>query len=328
MLGIDVSKATLSTTLLDQTDGRVQWALEVPNTPAGVQTLLERAPDHSAWVLEPTGSYSTAVARQARDAGRTVLLAPPRRAKAFLTSLHPRAKTDRLDSVGLARSARAVPLRPYPLKAEPTAQIDQLLAARKGLSHSRTRLHQQCKALPAAKEALAGAVADLDARVRALDAEIARLRAAALPTARLLLTVPGIGPVTATAMASVLTSKTFTHSDQLVAYLGLDIRVHESGTRHGRGVLSKQGDAELRRLLYLCAQSTLRARKGDNPFAHQYAREQEKGMSTTAALNAVARKLARTCWSLHRYHSPYDPARVNHQRPSGLKAPPPLDAEP
>src|SRR5262249_5839235 len=100
----------------------------------------------------------------------------------------------------------------------------------------------------------------------------------------------------------------FSHPDQFVAYLGLDVQVADSGTRRGQRRLSKHGNAELRRLLYLCAQATLRAK--NSPFAAQYARERAKGLSATASLCVVARKLARTCWSLHRHQTPYDSTRV------------------
>jgi transposase len=327
MLGIDVSKASLATTLLDERDGRRCWALVVPNTPAGVQELLHRTPAASPWVLEPTGHYSGTVARQAPAAGRTVLLAPSRRAKAFLAAVRPRAKTDRLDSEGLARYARAVALRPYPLKAPAMEQIDQVLAARKGLSQSLARLRQQRASLPAAVAVLDGAITDLGARLTALDRQIATARQAARPTAALLLSVPGIGPVTAAAVASCLASKDFTHPDQFVAYIGLDVRVRDSGTRRGRRALSKQGAAELRRLLFLCAQANLRRRDAGSPFKAQYERERAKGLSSTAALNAVARKLARTCWSLHRYRTTYDPTRVNRQPPTPRSVPS-LDSQP
>lgn len=327
MLGIDVSKATLATTLLDEGDGRARWALTVPNTPAGVQLLLERTPTASAWVLEPTGRYSGAVARQAHAAGRRVLMAPSRRAKAFLAAVRPRAKTDRLDSVGLAQYARAVALRAYPLKAPAMEDLDQLLAARKGLSQSLSRLRQQRASLPAAAEALDGAITDLNARLAALDRRLRTQRRGVVPTAAALETVPGIGPVTATAVASCLQSKAFAHPDHFVAYIGLDVRVRDSGTRRGRRALSKQGAAELRRLLYLCAQATLRSRDPQNPFTRQYARERAKGLSSTAALNAVARKLARTCWSLHRYGTAYDPTRVTRQ-PAPPSRDRPLDHQP
>jgi transposase len=124
--------------------------------------------------------------------------------------------------------------------------------------------------------------------------------------------VPGIGPVIAATLVSRLTARSFSHSDQFVAYCGLDIRVRQSGQKSGQLGLSKQGEAELRRLLFLAAQASLRA-KG-SPFKAQYERERTKGLSSTAALCAVARKIARLSWSLVAHATAYDPERVYQQR--------------
>ena len=137
--------------------------------------------------------------------------------------------------------------------------------------------------------------------------------------------VPGIGPVTAVAVAACLTTKQFDHPDRFVAYIGLDVRVRDSGQRRGQRTLSHQGDAELRRLLYLCALANVRARDPANPFKVQYARERAKGLATTAALCAVARKLARVCWSLAAHGTQYEATRVHHQ-PTGETIPRNLEA--
>lgn len=311
MLGLDVSKATLAGTLVEARSRRVLWEQTVPNTADGVQHLLAASPPACPWVLEPTGSWSAPVARQAQAAGRQVLLAPPKQAKAFLAAVQARAKTDRLDSRGLALYALAVPLRPYPLKSAPVEHLDQLLAARTGLVRSLTSLRQQRAALPAAAGPLEGAIAAVEAQRKALDRQIAAHTRAHLPAAAALQRVPGIGPVTAAAVASCLTAKQFAHPDQFVAYVGMDVRVRDSGRRRGQRALTKQGHAELRRLLYVCAQASLRARH--SPFKAQYERERAKGLATTAALCAVARKLARVCWSLHRHGTPFDATRVYQQ---------------
>ncbi len=115
----------------------------------------------------------------------------------------------------------------------------------------------------------------------------------------------------ASTLVSRLTSRSFGHSDQFVAYCSLDVRVRQSGKKSGQLGLSKQGEAELRRLLYLAAQASLRAK--DSPFNAQYERERAKGLSSTAALCAVARKLARLAWSFVHHGSPYNPERVYQQ---------------
>jgi len=312
MLGLDVSKETLAVALLDPATRKPRWEAEVPNTPAAVAQLLAKVAPECPWVLEPTGRYSVAVAKQARAAGRRVLLAPPRKAKAFLASLQSRAKTDRLDARGLGLYALAADLPPYPLKSEAVERLTQLLTARRGLSLSLASLQQRIVELPHAAAVLKAAVADLRASMHALDRQLAAARRE-LPLAGRLQKVHGVGPVTATAVAACLTSKHFEKPEAFVAYVGLDVAVRSSGKRKGEWGLTKQGDAELRRLLYLCAQSSLRAQ--GSPFGAQYEREQAKGMSKTAALCAVARKLAKLCWSLaHHPAASYDPARVYSQK--------------
>jgi transposase len=317
MLGIDVSKDTLHCTLLDPASRQIKWSRTFPNTPVGHKKLLRLTEPECAWALEPTGSYSTQVVKVARAAGRDVRLAEPRRTKKFLQSQAPRAKCDRLDSVGLGLYALCCELPLYPLKSEKVEQLDQLLKARKGLGLALQQLQAQERALPHAKAALEPAIASLQAQQKHLDQEIKVLTQSASSPAfscvQELQRVPGIGPVTAATLASRLVDRSFARSDAFVAYCGLDVTVRQSGHKHGNAGLSKHGDAELRRLLYLAAQSNLRSK--NSPFKAHYDREKAKGLSSTAALCAVARKMARLCWSLVHHKQTYDPQRVYQQNP-------------
>lgn len=315
MLGIDVSSQVLTTALCLDPQQKPCWEREVPNSPSGIDQLLALTPKGVPWVVEPTGSYSLLVVQRAQAAGRKVLLAPPRQAKAFLCSVSPRAKTDRLDGRGLALFGHSRPLAPFRLKSENVDQLDQLLSARRGLARARTSLHLQASALPRAKDALLPSIRALEEQLRALDKQIASLAKSDPDFVMVakLKKVPGIGPVTAAALVSRLHAKQFSHPDQFVAYLGLDVRIRQSGRRRGEIGLTKQGDAELRRLLYVCAQATLRSK--DNPFKTQYHKERAKGLPTTGALCAVARKLAHVCWSLHKHQAEYDSDRVGKSKP-------------
>jgi transposase len=323
MLGIDTSKATLQCALRDPVTRSILWEASFSNTPAGVSSLLNKTPAEAPWVIEPTGRYSTGVVIQAQHAGRCVLLAPPRKAKSFLASLQSRAKTDKLDSKGLALYGLSQPLSPYPVKEAAVEKIDQLLSARKGLSNSASRLQLQANELPQAKEMLLAAISDLKSRIKALDKLLAQSteQEPKMAVAKQMRRVPGIGAVTAMAVTSRLTAKAFAHPDQFVAYIGLDIDIRQSGNKKGTRGLTHQGDAELRRLLYCCAQSSLRAK--DSPFKAQYERERAKGLSSTAALCSVARKMAKLCWSLHKHNAVYDPDRVYQapKRPDDVSAP-------
>lgn len=103
-----------------------------------------------------------------------------------------------------------------------------------------------------------------------------------------------------------------------MAYCGLDVRIQASGKKHGQLGLSKQREAELRRLLFLAAQASLRAK--NSSFREQYEHERAKDLSSTIALCAVARKMARLCWSIVIYGSFYNPNRV-YQTPTRPKQP-------
>jgi len=352
MLGVDVGKQELHGTWRDPETRRIRWQGAVPNTDVGIRQLLRRAPGAPV-VVEPTGRYGEPLIRAAQAAGREVLLAAPRKARAFLWSEQPRAKTDRVDSAGLALYGLTGRLRPYQLPSPAVDQVKQLLAARRGLSQSLTSLRQQRASLPLAADVLTPAIIALEQQIAALDRQMKRAlestpepdpqralaaAAAADPpagpdpapqghslatAAAALAAVPGIGPVTAAALSACLLDKQFTHSDQFVAYVGLDLRVSQSGRRRGEFGLSKHGDAELRRLLYLAALSAGNSTR-DRTFAERYEREQAKGLAKTAALNAVARKLAKVAWSMVTHGTLYDPKRVDTQPADDN----PLDSQP
>jgi transposase len=316
MLGIDVSKHTLACALLDPQTRQFQWQKQFPNTEAGIRQLLERVAPDVPWVLEPTGRYSLLAVRLARAAGRQVLMAQPREAQFYLKSRQSRAKTDRLDSRGLALYALSEPLPLFPLKSDLVERLDQLLAARKGLAQAQAMLLQQLRELTHAAACLEAALTALRAEQKELDRQIAELTRATeeFKAVAELQDVPGIGPVTAASVVSRLRSRSFARGGQFVAYVGLDIRVLQSGKRQGQRGLTKKGDAELRRLLFLCARASLRS--PDGPFREQYQRELAKGLSKTAATCVIARKIARMCWSMVKHDTRYDPLRVYSQPPT------------
>jgi transposase len=311
MVGIDVSKHTLVCAVTDD-ETRVPLARgEFANNVEGVRELLRWAPAQATFVLEPTGRYSLLAVEEVTATGRIALLAPPREAKYFNRSVNSRAKTDPIDSFGLALFGLSRNLRPFSSMSDTQDQLTQLLSARRLMSHSVARMVQQRAELPLARAALGSAIADMKRQVLSLDREISRLTADApdLRCARDLQRVHGVGAVSAAAMATRLGSRGFVSADQFVAFVGLDVRIVQSGKRKGDLGLTKQGDAELRRLLYCCAMAAIRT--SGSPFRAQYEREMAKQkMTRTAALCAVARKIARVCWAIHTRQVPYDPARV------------------
>jgi transposase len=325
VLGIDVAKAELVAALVEPLTEKTRWTRTVPNTPAGVQQLLRHTTPEMPWVVEPTGRYSELVVTLGLAAARPVLMAQPKKALRFLQSENDRVKSDRVDARGLGLYGLNRPLRAFRVKSDTVVQLEQLQAARKGLALAIQRLTLQAQSLPLAAAGLHTAIADLERQKQEFDTQIAALLAE--PEQRALTTrlqaIPGIGPVTSAALVACLRDRDFGDSDALVAYVGFAVAVRESGKWRGKRKLTKHGDAELRRLLYLAARSNLRSK--DSPFRAQYERERAKGLSSTAALCAVARKLLRLCWSLWKHETDYDPARVYQppQERSGRAVPGP-----
>lgn len=145
------------------------------------------------------------------------------------------------------------------------------------------------------REDLFSMMSELDAKIILLDAAVATA-AEQDEGARLLMTQPGVGPITS--MAFVLTMgdvSRFKRGKQVASYLGLIPREYSSGGHQRLGSISKQGNSFLRMLLVEAAQSVVRY---DESFRNEYLHRchgKPKGVAKVAA----ARKLAiRLYWML------------------------------
>ena len=106
-------------------------------------------------------------------------------------------------------------------------------------------------------QVLIGTLTQLEAQIRKLDAEIARC-AQDNEVARRLMTVPGIGPLIATAIATLAPPpETFRKGRDFAAWLGLVLRQHSTGGKQRRGATTKMGERSLRRLLIIGANSVI-----------------------------------------------------------------------
>jgi transposase len=104
---------------------------------------------------------------------------------------------------------------------------------------------------------LVAALAHLEAEIVKLDAEIAR-RAKENEVARRLMTVPGIGPLIATAIAVLAPPpETFRKARDFAAWLGLTPRQHSTGGKQRLGATTRMGERSLRRLLIIGANSVI-----------------------------------------------------------------------
>lgn len=101
-------------------------------------------------------------------------------------------------------------------------------------------------------------LADLDKQIAVLDREIAR-RAKEDEAARRLMTIPGIGPIAATAIIALAPPvETFRKGRDFAAWLGLAPRQHSTGGKQRLGSISKMGERTIRRLLIIGGSSMVR----------------------------------------------------------------------
>lgn len=141
-------------------------------------------------------------------------------------------------------------------------------------------------------------LADLDKRISDLDKEIAR-RAREDEVARRLMTIPGIGPITATAIAAIAPpAETFARGRDFAAWLGLVPRQASTGGKQKLGSITRMGERTLRRLLIIGSsavvlQASRRGAPAGSWLEGMLARKPR--MLVTVAL---ANKMARTVWAL------------------------------
>ena len=119
--------------------------------------------------------------------------------------------------------------------------------------------------------------------------------------------IDGIGELTATALVMAFLRGDFQNSDAFVAFLGLDVRVRDSGKLKGKRRLTKQGDTEVRRLLHCSAMSGAR----HPTWKAFYQRYRDRGLKTTQALVILARKLARVAFALMKHQENYCAPRLS-----------------
>jgi len=141
-------------------------------------------------------------------------------------------------------------------------------------------------------------ISALDEKIGELDRQI-RQRASKDETIRRLTTIPGIGPICATALETMAPPpETFSKGRDFAAWLGLTPRQNSSGGKERLGRTSKMGQRDLRRLLIIGAMAVVRwaARKGA-PAGSWLARMLERKPRMLVAV-ALANKMARIAWSL------------------------------
>ncbi|MBV9059702.1 MAG: IS110 family transposase [Pseudonocardiales bacterium] len=322
--------------------GVVRQAGRFATTPAEVRAFAQGLGPADEVALEVTGNTWAIATVLASRAGR-VVVSNPAKTRAIAEA---KVKTDKVDAEILAQLLAADYLPAVWLPDAATSALRRQVLRRTQLVRQRTRLKNQVHAIlhrnliprcPAADlfghkgrawlveqdlppDEQAAAVAllrQLDfhgEELRLLDTELGQV-GLDRPEVLRLMSVPGIDATVALSIVATVGDFTrFRTPEKLVAYLGLNPRVRQSGghpARHGR--ITKTGAAHARGMLVEAAWS---ASKAAGPLRAFYQRVQaRRGMQIAAV--ATARKLAVLCWHLIIKGEDYafaQPSLVAHKR--------------
>lgn len=153
-------------------------------------------------------------------------------------------------------------------------------------------------------------IATYDRFIEGLEADMVRYLEQ-VPYSHVILSLKGIGPVTAAGLIGEVGDFTkFSTISEVMKLAGLDLYEVSSGKHRGKRRISKRGRPLLRKLLYFAALSAVR--KGG--VMHEwYQRAMNRGMIKTKALVAVARKLLAIIFALVRDHSMYRENYMQHK---------------
>src|ERR1043165_4971642 len=262
-VGVDVSAKKLDVAYRDGSGRAVRQVFdnERVHHAALVRHLKKRAGRvRVRVVLESTGVYGLDVALALDRAGHEVMGVNPRASANFAKARMQRSKTDRLDEVMLLQSGEQMAFAPWqaplPTHLEMRTISRRVDALMRTIRDEKNRMHAATYI-----EGSAVVRRSIQATLRALEKQVAELRAAALELIRsevrlarryeLLLSVKGIGQISAIAILSELAMLPLDMTDrQWVAHAGLDPREVESGTSLRLPPrISKRGNKYLRAAL-------------------------------------------------------------------------------
>ena len=338
-IAVDVAKNVFQVGISDR-PGRVRKAERLQR--AQFLPFLAAQPA-STVVMEACGS-SQYWARRIEELGHRVVLLPAHLVRPYVRG----NKTDRTDVKGILEAFRNEDIRPVPIKssahqaltalhrlrsawvAERTARLNTIrgllrevgifipLGSRKVIPEVWAHLEDADSSIPeAVRPCLAEAceeVRDIERRIELAERQLEAL-AEQTPAVARMLTVPGIGLISATALfAFVVNVHRFPSARHLASYLGLTPRERSSGNTRRLGAISKRGDVYLRTLLIHGARSVLARAKQSEPARRDRLRDWAAKVDKTRGHNkaavALANKMARMVWAVWHHDRDYEPAPI------------------
>jgi transposase len=321
LIGIDTSKAVFTLHCVDAAGRPVQ---QINLRRAQMIPFFRKVPPTEI-AMEACGS-SHHWARELTALGHAVRLIPPQYVKPFVK----RAKNDRNDAAAICEAAGRPGMRFVPVKSAEQQAQGMVLKVRDTLIGQRTQLvntlrghaaefgviaargisqigplleaiEAETAIPPAAREMLTL----LGREIEHLDAKLAEIQVKLTamhknnPHSQLLATIPGVGVVTALALAVEIDPAAFKSGRHLAAWIGLTPKEHSTGGKQRMGGISRAGNERLRQLLVVGATAVIKvATRPGNKLATEWLLKLLERRPRKLAAVALANKMARTVWSM------------------------------
>lgn len=323
MIGIDIAKHVFQ---LHATDASGRPVLQKRVRRQALLDVLRKIP--TCTVVMEACATAHHWAREIAAIGHEVKLIAPQYVKPFVKT----NKNDAADAEAICEAASRPTMRFVPVKSQKQQSLTMLHKVRDLLIRQRSSvavalrahlaefgfisakgIHNGMKAAQSVSEdeyarlprlvkeiveVLHCQLQDLDGRVKVLDSRILAWHKDS-PMSRRLATIPGVGPIIATALiAMVGDPKQFKSGRQLAAWIGLVPRQNSSGGKDRLGPISKRGNPYLRRLLVIGNRSTLRWVRSRPAVGSPWLASllERKPINVVAA--AMANKTARIAWAI------------------------------
>jgi transposase len=273
------------------------------------------------------------MARQLARYGHDVKLISPQFVRPFVKS----NKNDFVDAEAICEAASRPSMRFVTPKNEAQQTLSALHRVRESLVHDRTKASNQIHAfllefgvsLPVGQAAirrlpallaeqdlpprLVQILERLQAHFRYLDEQIAGIEKELTiqlsndDLGQRLMTVPGIGPITASVLATEMgDGKQYRCGRDFAAALGLVPRQYSTGGRNNLLGISKRGDKNLRRLLVQCARACMRRLESQTGQLARWIRAMLTRRHSNVVACALANKLARIAWTIAAHHTTFE----------------------
>lgn len=326
-VGLDVDKSSFKACLKSK-EGRNRSVIKgthtFPNTTQGFKEFCQWMGKKSqkpclTITMEATGVYHEHLAWYLHGADYVIHIVLPTRAKRYMQSLGLKSKNDKIDAIGLADIGMQQELEVWKPYSKNILMLRSLTRQVEMFQETKTSLLNQLEAAEHLAFSDKLITKNLKSLIKTLEKDLEKLKERIAESIQedpvlsskyeLVKPIKGLGVLTfATLVAETGGFELFKNQKQLVSYAGYDVVENQSGARVGRTRISKQGNAHIRRILFMASFNMVRYEIP--PFLQLYERVYDRTKIKMKGYVAIQRKLLCLIYALWKTDTVFDPARA------------------